>query len=819
MITVCLVLSLLGGWEHEPIGVAEDTAGFKGMIVADARNDGVLRVYGGSNDFRIYEFSYSDGEWIRAVLGIQGRAHGIHVGQARNDGINRLDAATDTGAFMPEIYEYTWNGSDWDQVSINKFTDETYDVPLGFGRNDDTLRIYTGTQGGECFEYTWRDDNWEVEEIGGVSAEPQYNKQQTLWVGKGRNDDTLRVYATCEDGKVWEFTFRDDQWRSSVIGNVGCAWDVKIAEGRNDGVKRVYVSSGIGANTPGEVHEFSWDNGEWTRVDMGQLPEVGNNNIAWGLTAGEGRNDGTIRIYTGSFKGYLYEYTWRNDAWQFIEVADLGNWKHLHDLNIARGRNDDTLRIYASSGDGHIHEFTFRPETGVAVYPDSSAITDPSVAVTYNLWVKNTGKQTDTLDLVAYGTLSGWTAQLTDTTGSPLPDSDSDGKADVGAVESGDSVAFRLVITPPASATAGTMDSTFIRATTSLTPVASDEALLRTMIAQTAALVIEPDQQDTLADGASIDYLLTVRNESNSADLVDLTTSGTLSGWSAELLDDGGNLLPDSDSDGLPDVGPLSAYGGSANIIFRVSPPPGEQKETADTSFVTALSNIDPSVKDSARLVSTVINPSLNVTVEPDTNAATSEGEITYPMRVINSAPEPDSFVLWTESDLGWDAQLQTSTGPMSAQETLLVELTITIPESVASITGSPDEANTERRVLYAQSLTDETVQDSAVIVTLAVPPLDIHNFPNPFSGSTTFIYSIPQDGLATLVIYNRAGEHIITLFEDEPYGPSIHTWPWDGVNLTGESVAPGVYLYTLTFKPDDGGKTRRIVKSALLQP
>jgi hypothetical protein len=97
------------------------------------------------------------------------------------------------------------------------------------------------------------------------------------------------------------------------------------------------------------------------------------------------------------------------------------------------------------------------------------------------------------------------------------------------------------------------------------------------------------------------------------------------------------------------------------------------------------------------------------------------------------------------------------------------------------------------------------------------LPILDIHNFPNPFSGSTTFIYSVPVESAASLKLYNRAGEHISTLFDKKPHSPGIYAVEWEAV-FQGESLSPGIYLYIFSIKPDNGRK-RSVVKKALLQP
>jgi hypothetical protein len=225
------------------------------------------------------------------------------------------------------------------------------------------------------------------------------------------------------------------------------------------------------------------------------------------------------------------------------------------------------------------------------------------------------------------------------------------------------------------------------------------------------------------------------------------------------------------------------------------------------------------------------------IRVEPDSAIATDPAVTAiYDLYVINLGLRDDVIDMEITNTLpGWSARLTdingnslTDTdgdntpdvGSVRRKDSVELRLEIISPQD-----AQPGTVDSTR--VWGISTNVPGVADSALLLTSiledttttpTLPPPDIHNFPNPFSGSTTFIYSIPQQGLATLGIYNRAGEHIVTLFEDEPHEPGIHTWPWDGANAKGESVAPGVYLYTLTFKPNDGN-AQKIIKKALMQP
>ena len=70
-------------------------------------------------------------------------------------------------------------------------------------------------------------------------------------------------------------------------------------------------------------------------------------------------------------------------------------------------------------------------------------------------------------------------------------------------------------------------------------------------------------------------------------------------------------------------------------------------------------------------------------------------------------------------------------------------------------------------------------------------------NQPNPFSPETRIAFELPQEGRTELRIYTVNGRLVRTLMKDtRPAGQ--YTVCWDGRDAAGESVATGVYFYTL---------------------
>ncbi|HWP81486.1 MAG TPA: T9SS type A sorting domain-containing protein, partial [Bacteroidota bacterium] len=79
-------------------------------------------------------------------------------------------------------------------------------------------------------------------------------------------------------------------------------------------------------------------------------------------------------------------------------------------------------------------------------------------------------------------------------------------------------------------------------------------------------------------------------------------------------------------------------------------------------------------------------------------------------------------------------------------------------------------------------------------------------NYPNPFNPSTSIEFTIPEDGFATLKVFNLLGQEVATLFEGEAVAGQIYQRTFDASQLP-----TGVYVSRLT----SGG--RSLIQKMLL--
>jgi subtilisin family serine protease len=82
-------------------------------------------------------------------------------------------------------------------------------------------------------------------------------------------------------------------------------------------------------------------------------------------------------------------------------------------------------------------------------------------------------------------------------------------------------------------------------------------------------------------------------------------------------------------------------------------------------------------------------------------------------------------------------------------------------------------------------------------------------NYPNPFNPTTWIPFYLPQDGMASVKVYNVKGE-LVKVLRDRYYGQGAHSVQWDGTDSRGQKVASGLYFCVLRQGGDK--QTRKMV-------
>ena len=70
-------------------------------------------------------------------------------------------------------------------------------------------------------------------------------------------------------------------------------------------------------------------------------------------------------------------------------------------------------------------------------------------------------------------------------------------------------------------------------------------------------------------------------------------------------------------------------------------------------------------------------------------------------------------------------------------------------------------------------------------------------NYPNPFNPSTEIEFALARASRVELTVYDLSGRYVTTL-ADGPHAAGVHRVTWDGTTAQGESVASGVFFYSV---------------------
>jgi hypothetical protein len=80
-------------------------------------------------------------------------------------------------------------------------------------------------------------------------------------------------------------------------------------------------------------------------------------------------------------------------------------------------------------------------------------------------------------------------------------------------------------------------------------------------------------------------------------------------------------------------------------------------------------------------------------------------------------------------------------------------------------------------------------------------------NYPNPFNSTTQIKFSIPEEGLVTLKVYNTIGQEVATLVNEFKARGTYE------VDFNASNLASGVYMYTLYTSKTTLSKKMLLIK------
>jgi uncharacterized repeat protein (TIGR01451 family) len=169
-------------------------------------------------------------------------------------------------------------------------------------------------------------------------------------------------------------------------------------------------------------------------------------------------------------------------------------------------------------------------------------------------------------------------------------------------------------------------------------PLTQLSNVVTTTVSQVAAVTVAPDNASNADPGDVVVYAHTVTNNGNDDDTFDLSATSS-QGWTVAIYADAGVIGVYEPGTDLPiaDTGVLTADA-VYTILVTVAVPAGAANGTVDTTTVTATSQFNVGVSDSATDTTTIDAPALAVVKSVSPTGDQPPGTVlTYTIVITNS--------------------------------------------------------------------------------------------------------------------------------------------------------------------------------------
>ncbi len=250
----------------------------------------------------------------------------------------------------------------------------------------------------------------------------------------------------------------------------------------------------------------------------------------------------------------------------YAEIPGAASNGETDSATITAVSQNSPVGISAST---HLTTTAIAPFYAVNLTPDQTEEVPPGSAITYTVWLTNSGNVTDSFDISAMGD---WTTAVSPTNAT---------------LSASDSIQVWLWAEVPVDALYGAMDTAVLTATSTNDPAASATTNLTTSAAAVYTFDLQamtPAQSGEV--GTAVTYTIWITNTGNATDTYDLETDGA---WMADISTSSLGLVP----------------GVSASIAVWVAIPAEAMDGEMDTTVITAVSQNNPATSTTANLTTT----------------------------------------------------------------------------------------------------------------------------------------------------------------------------------------------------------------------
>jgi hypothetical protein len=341
----------------------------------------------------------------------------------------------------------------------------------------------------------------------------------------------------------------------------------------------------------------------------------------------------------------------------------------------------------------------------------TQTVPDNSTAVFLHT-LQNFGNITDTVTLTASNNQP-WAVAVTPTPVTLTP---------------GAAISVAITVTVPAN-TGGLVNTTLITATSQL-PVETATAVDTTIVQGTNGVLLEPDYDRTGLAGSDVVYAHTLTNLGNITDNFTITANGNpgwLTAYSPTNITLGAGL--------------------TTTVYVTVTIPPGSTPAMLDTTTITATSDTDTNLSDTAVDI-TRVQQEHSLSFTADETQTTDAGiNINYQHTLQNTGNYTDTFQITAVSGSSWAASVAPPTITLAAGQSTIINVELAVP---AGATGRTDIMNVTASSVVSPTATGSVVDTTRVNGTISNPNIIIapNNTSSGAPGQTiTYQHTITNTG------------------------------------------------------------------------
>jgi hypothetical protein len=368
------------GWSINDLNTAGGltyTASGCGLEIGDADRDNNQEIYVANFDQCLYKFTKFTFDWTPSPLPATAGLTYTRVMLAYGDGDQVWEAYAT--ASDNHVYQFK-NNPTWQRMDLGAGSaSATKQCCLARADvdHDGFLEIYAAGDNGVVSQFKYNGASWTRADIPGCPT----TLANALAAGDGKNDYQLELYsANALDQHIYQYLYSGSAWQVSPVGQgQGVMNGVAVGDGDNDGQREVYA-----ACQDGKIYQYRWKNGSWSGapgpVGSGPGPIGLGNGPMTAVAISDADNDGSNEVYAACADGHVYafKYDKAQRNWATIDLGNAGT--PLYALAIGDAGNDHHFEVYALGQNNHV--FQFQAATVPTATPTPTLITTTTATPT-----------------------------------------------------------------------------------------------------------------------------------------------------------------------------------------------------------------------------------------------------------------------------------------------------------------------------------------------------------------------------------------------------------------------------------------------------